>query len=227
MNIQTTASDEEFYKKFGFTSAFLERHDAIHQMLDDMANAETRISMYARVYLSELIKQADAFSEAIINAVSKSSESHFLVEHISTNYSLESNERIIRQLWLHENADHRRWATVDDYVKHLQSSDAYFVDIQNALVNNSPSDIGEKHVEFRRAYIKECFLPYSMLIIDKKIMYVSFYTLTKQRYGTHTPTLRLSCEQNNTWGASFLDEISRLEKNYVDYEFFNKASLLR
>jgi len=210
----------EFYKISALTQAYTQRDESINDMFNDISKAKKSISMYARVYLSTLIKSSDRFSEAIINSLQNNPSSLLTFEHVSSSYD-KYNLPVIEQLWKHEDPKTRRWKTIEEYISHLQGSDSQFKDIRDEILENFPSDIDKRRLQLKRTYIADIILPYSLLVIDDEIMYISFYTLTSKAYGTYAPTLRLSCKDVKTWGNFFLKQKQKIDRIYV-----SKTSIL-
>lgn len=210
----------EFYKISALTQAYTKRDESIDDMFNDISKAKHSVSMYARVYLSNLIKSSERFSEAIISSLQDNKNSLLTLEHISTSYD-KSNLPVIEQLWKHEDPKARRWKTIESYISHLQGSDSQFKDIRDEIVETIPSQIDKRRLQLKRSYISDILLPYSLLVIDNEIMYISFYTLTSKAYGTYAPTLRLTCKDVKTWGSFFLKQKEKIDRIYV-----NKSSLI-
>lgn len=79
---------EAFYEKTGLTYAFLTRDEAIDKILTDIKTAKIHLKMYARVYISNLVKGASRFLDAVETAATNtgSSQTEFVVTQISTDY---------------------------------------------------------------------------------------------------------------------------------------------
>lgn len=183
-----------FYRMSRLTYAYMNRREAFDDMIKDIESARKSVEMYARVYLSELIKDP-LFVSAIEKAIQTTAKENGLrIRHVSTDYN---NNSLVESLWKKEDPDEKRWKSVSLYKDHLISSNAVFDDIRGILSE-------KEGVIFERTYLKT-LLPFSMLSIDDEILYVSFYEISP-KYGTHAPTMRLVCKENckNTWVDLFL-----------------------
>ena len=94
--------------------------------------------------------------------------------------------------------------------------------------NNVVNTLGEKlysstsindvtKIDFHVRMINE-ILPYSMLIIDSSIVYVSFYKLSTSSSGTEAPTVRLIDDRSNDdWADTFISEAIAINSVAIDY----------
>ncbi len=186
--IRLTPEDiETFYRMSELTYVYPTRMEALDNMIEDIGSARKSVEMYARVYISELIKDP-RFISAIEKAIIRGAVKNGLrIRSFSTDYS---NDSLVGILWKKEDSSHiKEWQGIDDYKNHLKRGNAIFDRIKDLFSNN-------KDVVFERAYLKSDFiLPFSILSIDEEILYVSFYDLSP-KYGTYAPTIRLACKEN-------------------------------
>ncbi len=186
-------------------------------MLKDIGEAKESVEMYARVYISNLIKNTGEFVSAIIKAIDSSQCKNGLrIRHVSTNYS---DKSLVEMLWNLESPTPRIWTTKEKYKEHLKTSDAYFESIKKHFSTNKHSP---KDVIFERAYLTRKYpLPFSILSIDDKTIYVSFYDMgVKPNFGTFAPTIRLVSKKTariETWADLFLKY-----KQDIDEKFLSK-----
>lgn len=206
------------FDQTGLTYAYQSRLEAHPKMLEDIRNANHSIVMYARVYLSDLLKSPD-FAEAITKTVAskKASDSTFLVKHISSD---PEDKDLVNQLYAFEDPEKRRWKSLESYVNHVKESDSLFderyEDISSKLASIKNAERAK--VSFERHYITKYLLPYSLLIIDESIVFVSFYSMSTNRYGTFAPTMRLvfhSGDPERRWAFKFLQEKDTIDKIFV------------
>ena len=206
---------EEFYKITGLSYAYHIRDEAKDRMLADMRNAKRSISMYARVYISELMKHTTRLVEALFHAAQAHDCEELLFSLASTS---SEDEFLAAEVWRQEDPQRKWWTTLEEYREHLKKPELFF--------NSAHSQLGDRlahlplekrrKVRFKRSYLRECLLPYSMVVIDACVLYVSFYSLSPERYGTFAPTMRLVCdsEGDQTWASSFLKEKEDIDLNY-------------
>lgn len=206
------------FDQTGLTYAYQSRLEAHPKMLEDIRNADHSVVMYARIYLSDLLKSPD-FVGAIIKAVDSknSSGSTFLVKHISSD---PEDKDLVNQLYAFEDPDKRRWKSLESYVNHVKESDSLFderyedTNSKLAFIKNAE----RAKVSFERRYIIKYLLPYSLLIIDESIVFVSFYSMSANRYGTFAPTMRLTYhpgDPERRWAFKFLEEKDIIDKMFV------------
>ncbi len=206
------------FDQTGLTHAFQTRLEALPRMLEDIQNAKRSISMYARVYLSNLLKSpelADALATAVTSKAAAGSR--FVVRNVSTD---PEDLALVNQLYLFEDPGKRRWKTVDEYCRHLTGSNALYdekyEDLQGKLARIEKGQ--RATVLFERHYLVNYLLPYSLLIVDDAIVYVSFYSLSSKRYGEFAPTMRLSYKSGDSerrWAYKFLQERTNIEEKYL------------
>jgi len=209
---------EDCFRRTGLSYVYRAREESREKMLSDMRQAKTAIAMYARVYISELIKDFRGFSESIAAAVERRDNSQtpeLVVSHTSTDYR---DDALVEQIWAQEDPGHEEWSSLEDYQRHLKRSDVKFSQLHKHLSEMLASSRAarRKRVRFKRSYLSRCVLPYSLLVIDESIVYVSFYSLSKGRFGTFAPTMRLVCSSGScdTWAQSFLAEKNDIDLNY-------------
>lgn len=204
----------------GLTYAYPERSSAINDMLNDISNAQNSVCMYARVYISELVK-GTMFSPAIMKAAANSlkGDSPLLIRHVSCD----STDKVLAQKqYAIEDPDKKRWNSLEDYQTHLKWSTEVFEERYRDVLNLSESkkyknNPDRKTILFENGFLRESLLPYSLVIIDNKIIYVSFYALSSNRYGTFAPTMRLVSESNEetSWADRFLEEKEKIDNNFT------------
>lgn len=215
---------EYFYEVTGLSYAYLARREATDRIAQDICDARESISMYARVYISELIKDTRVFSAAIESAVRSSdggkSSGELVISHASTD---PEDTQLVEKVWEQEDPQHREWTSADEYRHHLRRSDVSFEKIHRELGDKLRDvPIAErKRVRMKRRYITGCVLPYSLVIIDDRVVYVSYYSLSSgSRFGSFAPTMRLTCDgcSKESWARAFLREKVDIDINYCTPE---------
>lgn len=192
---------EAFYRRTGLTYAFRKRQEAKQQMLEDVGRAQRSVEMYARVYINELITETEDFGAALARAAAGCAE-NLTVAHVST---CPSEDSIAAEAWHLEDPERQQWPELENYKSHLRRSDVFFDQLAQQLESSARP---EARIDLRRGHLKTLVLPYSLVIIDDQIVYVSFYGLARNPFGKHAPTMRLvkDPEDERSWASYFLKE---------------------
>jgi len=196
------------------THVYSQRRDALGDIEKDIQNAKKSVDMVARVYISELIK-GGKLAQAIFEAVTRTKNSEdFIVQHVFTD---PGNRSLADKVYNLEDPSKSHWKNLNIYLEHLNKDSpvAFWgqCDRVAELIRENCKDIGRKII-FKLGYIKEHVLPYSMCVIDDKVLYVTFYTLAGASgdqwgtWGTYSPTVRLESVQQHgrSWVDLFLRE---------------------
>lgn len=211
-SIPTMSPDriEDIFRLTGMTAAYPSRNDARPDMLGDMQRAKRSIRMYARVYLSELVRDTPGFASAI-GAAASAFKGKLFVQSTTTD---PTDKHLVGRMWALEDPFQTRWASVAEYRKHLkQARDAIHAAIDSAKLGLQ-SIKGRRPVSFQGRVVK-LILPYSLLVVDDSVVYVSFYRLSHTTYGTHSPTLRLENDPKRVdWADTFLREARQIDDEY-------------
>jgi predicted nucleotide-binding protein len=209
----------DFYRRTGLTYAFGARREAVDRMFADIGHAQRSIRMYARVYLSELFKDTTTLSRAIAQAAraqaQRDGRTEIQITHTSTDAQ---DEALARRTWSHEDPKQQEWKELQDYQRHLGRSDALFKKLFETLgreLSGTPRS-QRAAVRLERRYLVDCVLPYSILAIDDQIVYVSFYEMSPDRFGTFAPTMRLVCHgrPSESWAAAFLAIVEDVDREF-------------
>lgn len=220
----------------GLDDLYERREDAREPILDRIAASERSLELYARVYISELIKQGKRLAEAILAAVVRGT-----VAGVTDPYEIRlvsvdpEDSRTVARLWRIEDPNDAslRWkGGPEEYrEKHLLAAVPSHYD---SLWNSLHKQIEERQrrrgvlgrkIRVSRAYFQDYLTPYSVVMIDREVLWVGLYTFTRlfgsdKNYGTFTPTMKLiDLEPGKTsWFDRFVEEVRRVEKNEVGPE---------
>lgn len=215
-----------FSSATGITHAYTARQEAAADMLRDIESATHSVELFARVYISELFYQSESLPGALLKAIAKREKATrapcgpLLVRHVATDPRNEANVSELRRLE-DPHLETPLWDTDEEYRAHLtKRSEKKFARCANKLqimVNQSP-DIAPQPPRELAVFKKHCFknwiTPYSLVAIDRKILYVGFYLLNRhgKRYGRESPSIRMT---EGKWFEWFLNEICFIEEHYV------------
>ena len=188
----------QFFYDTGLTHAYPDRIRAMDQILSDIKGASESVSMCARVYISEILK-SPVLSPSIYYAAQKNQKACIVFTHTSTS---PENEELVTSAYKREPSVAEN---IDQYRKHLGRSDVEFdsrFEELKQLKAKGASVVGS--VKFVRRFLKS-ELPYSLIVIDEKIVFVSFYPIAG--IGTYAPSMRLVSDDvgNDSWAKKFLD----------------------
>jgi len=81
-------------------------------------------------------------------------------------------------------------------------------DMYQSLISQIGERVGGDWVEAKRRYFRDYGCPHSLLIVDDRVVYVSFYDWYHER-GTNAPTLRL---ENGPWAQLYLREANKIDE---------------
>ncbi len=215
--LRLTSKDmRAFYRSSGLTYAFKQRRESIERMLEDIRSSHSSLEMYARVYISNLIKNPDLVHalRAVACAQPKQSPEPFVVRHVSTGYE---DRALTNLLWKQEDPHGKIFNTISVYESHLKRSDREFEARHEELKETLAALDQEKRRSFRfeRSYIVNWIMPYSLVVIDRSIIYVSFYSIAKKEYGSFAPTMRLVCDASScdSWATLFLEAKAQIDQH--------------
>ncbi|RMH17608.1 MAG: hypothetical protein D6696_15155 [Acidobacteria bacterium] len=208
---------EDSFKRTGLSNAYRAREDARHDMLNDVEAARRSVSLYARVYITELIKRPPQFAAALKRAATNVQAGRLVVTHTSTS---PRNAPLAGKAWELEDPLRERWQSVEEYQRHLKRSDDLFTKTHQVLSEEVASGEAQARasVLFVRRYLTKV-IPYSMVVIDGCILYVSFYSMSRdERYGKFAPTMRLTCDgdDGDSWAHAFLHEQRDIDGKFSD-----------
>lgn len=203
----TVADVRAFYDQTGLTHAYQKREEAKPAILQDIAAAHHLVAMYARVYIDEVLKDAESFCAALAQAATTMPlDRDLVVVHTSTS---PDDLALAESAWRNEDPTAVEWSSIEDYQRHLRRSDHHFdrryedVEVHLAKIPHQK----RKRVRFVRRYLMQS-LPYSLVVVDERVIYVSFYSMSKSRFGTFAPTMRFVIDSVNddTWAKYFIRE---------------------
>jgi hypothetical protein len=211
----TTQDIGDFYRRTSLTYAYGARREAVDRMLLDISQAAHTVRMYSRVYISELLKDTSALSSAIAQAArSAANRSNAELRIIHTSTSSRDDQLALRT-WNQEDPWGVEWADLQTYQQHLKRSDALFDILGQSLAKElSPFPMESRaRVRLIRNYLVDYVPPYSVVAIDDRVLYVSFYSMSTARKGSFAPTMRFLCDQNDcdTWATSFLGLVAEID----------------
>jgi hypothetical protein len=211
---------EKLFMATGMTHAYPARTAALPDIKADIALAEESICMYARVFISELVKDPE-FAQMIGKIADRGSntDTPLTVRHSSTD---PRDIDLAEKLYKIEDPKVERWKTITEYCNHIKWGHAAFADrhadLTKYLAQRGKKDPDQRRkVQFEDGYIENSLLPYSLVVIDERIVYVSIYSLSSNKYGTFAPTMRLVVEPNDeiSWAERFLEEANKIHNQYT------------
>ncbi|MCP3994218.1 MAG: nucleotide-binding protein [bacterium] len=209
-----------FYSQTGLTTAWPKRTEAASAILTDVGQARKSVAMYARVYISEVLKDTSGFSKAILQAADQGSKSggpreSLTIRHVSVG--ADDRSGLAKLVWKQEDPQGKRWPTLARYKKHLKDSDVFFDAVfrkVQRMVGSSPS-ARRKSIQFDRRCLADFPLSHSLVVIDDRIVYVSFYSMSGSRYGTFAPTMRLEATlEADNWARHFIEGAHRIDRKH-------------
>ena len=120
-----------------------------------------------------------------------------------------------------EDPEKRRWPTLQKYQDHLKWSNQAFEVQHKKLVEyldlrgHLESDKRRK-ARLENVSITGSLLPFSLIVIDKKILYASIYALSAGRFGMFAPTMRMVVkeEEETCWANKFLIEGMKIDRYF-------------
>lgn len=192
----TTSGPFAEVEKSGITHFYEYRRNATDQMLIDIESARESVRIYARVYLSELVKHPE-LPQRLALAASKSNRLVF--RWVSCDIEDELVAEKIRAI---ENDPQKpRWPELADFLRHMRQARLDF----DRIVERVFEQLGKDRIKLQpesRSF--DHFVPpYSMVLVDERIAYVSLYRASG--YGTYSPTFRIDRERGKPdWIGDFL-----------------------
>lgn len=199
---------ESMFSLTAMTTAYPNREEAKKDMFRDIAKAKVSVRLYARVYLSEIVKDTHQFATSIKKAVANA-KGQLLLRSTANNHS---SDVVVDRLYQLEDPKRRRWKSREAYLNHLAQADGSIEHLASEIADEVGPKSGRKRIRFEKRVVNEIF-PHSMLVIDESLVYVSFYRLSHTTFGTHSPTLRLVNEPNRLdWADTFLREAAQIDK---------------
>lgn len=220
----------------GLEDLYEQRKDALGPILERIATSRRSLEIYARVYLSELIKESKRLSEAILAAVVRGAEAGVTEPYEIRLVALDpGDQRTVAQLWRIEDPDDAspRWkGGAQEYREgHLLGAVPSHYDSLWHTLRQQIADRRSRHgalgrtIRVRRAWFRDYLTPYSVVLIDREMLWVGLYTFTRvlgsdKNYGSFTPTMKLvDLEPGKTsWFDRFCEEIRRVERNEIGPE---------
>jgi len=165
-------------------------------MLVDIESARESVRIYARVYLSELVKHPQ-LPQRLAQAASKSNGLVF--RWVSCDIEDEVVAEKIRAI---ENDPQKpRWPGLADFLTHMRQARLDFDRIVERIFEELGKDKTKLRPESRS--FDHFVPPYSMVLVDERIAYVSLYRASG--YGTYSPTFRIDRERGKPdWIGDFL-----------------------
>ncbi len=204
----TPRAIEEVFSLTAMTHAFPSREAAKPAMLRDISKADFSVRMYARVYLSELVKDVSGFTDSVREAIGVA-KGDFLVRSTTTN---NKDVALMQRLYSQEDPEGLVWTTLDEYTGHVRNAARRVGNLFRAVEKGLEASGSEEKVRFELREIDDV-LPHSLLIIDERVVYVSFYRLSSTAHGTHAPTLRLVNEEGRAdWADIFLRDARHIDE---------------
>lgn len=204
---------DRFYAETGLTEAFPSRAEARTRILADIESAESSIAMYARVYFSELMRKQGSLVPALEKAATGGRGGSTL-EVSQTTIDPEDDEMLSWSWKLEKTKNPPMYETLEDYREHVRKRIRYLAathkNLETRLAKVRPSD--RKRVRMVRRHL-ESPIPYSLLIIDRKIAWVSYYwriTLDPP-HGPFAPTMRLVCSDGDSWARKLVDQAAEID----------------
>lgn len=187
----------------GITHAWRQRKDATSMMLQDISEARQSVTMIARVYLSELVKD-EAFAPTLTRWAAGKADGERLVTLIGSD---PDDVALMNEQYAVENRLHF-FDNLDHYLTHVKSKAK-----GTALVVEEAIALGLSLRTHRPATVRlttSCvagpLLPWCFLEIDRRVVYVSFYRRHgAATYGTNAATLR--AERPEKGDARFFDQL--------------------
>ncbi len=247
---ESTRTFLELSARAGLTHAWKKRSCALSNLEKDIGNARNSVTFVTRVYHSELFKRPNDFASALVAAASKMADgaSPLEVSFYSTNWKYDfgvdqeasgacpdmgfcktwpSNNAVLQQLFTFESTQNvwrNRWDDMRKYIDHMKEKSSTFDAVQSTICEQYHG-LADKLV-FKRDYVHDLLLPYSLVMIDDRIVYASFYTLNdKETYGSSAPTIRAEARSDQPlsnsgkagdhWVQLFQDEIEKLKTHYM------------
>ncbi len=211
---------EKLFTATGMTHAYPTRTAALPDIKADIALAEESVCMYARVFISELIKDPE-FAQIIGRIADRwdNTKDPLLVRHCSTD---PRDIDLAEKLYKMEDPNRERWKTITEYCNHIKWGHGAFTerhaDVAKFLSHKSKKDPSiRRKIQFEDGWIEGSLLPYSLVVIDEKIVYVSIYAMSSNKYGTFAPTMRLVAEpcDDTSWAERFLEEAAKVHESYT------------
>jgi|GEM_PF-5804464 len=212
----------QYLLRTGLTHIYEQRKMALGKMIADIEEARDHIRLYARVYVSELIRDEQRLGPALLEAARRRAEQGqdgpLKVDYVSTD---PDDRPLVQQLYRIEDGQARRWQTLEEYEHHVRgwALDELWESIERRCKTRrgGEGEVPEGSLLLQRRYFKDFLTPYSMLAIDGRVLYVGFYTFNQgKKYGSHSPTVRLSAEGDNpTWFRLFLEEADHMARHHI------------
>jgi hypothetical protein len=187
----------------GITHAWKQRKDATALMLQDIAGAGQSITMIARVYLSELVKD-EAFPSVLTRWAQRGGPAERAVTLIQSD---PEDTGLMAEQYATEN-QRARWRDVGGYADHVRGQGAFTADIVEGALRAGLAlrTSGPGAVRLTQGRVSGSLLPWCFLEIDRRVVYVSFYRRQgTSTYGTNAPTLR--AERPEKGDARFFDQL--------------------
>ena len=204
---------ETIFTKTGLKKAYQLRREATEDMIKDISEAQKSLKLYARVYVQELVtfpRFVNALDKALSNC-----QDRFILRCVFTN---RENNGLVEIL--HKIEDFCE--NTEDYRKHLAKGERECDKQVDLLVNQNIDKKYKRDFVYQKASINH-ILPYSFVIIDDKIIYVSIYNLSQNKYGTYAPTMKLECNNyDNNWANHYIEQLIGLDKNSTSTDFLVK-----
>ena len=177
------------------------RSDAKGDIMEDLKHSEISCRLYAGVYISEIQKDPE-FPNLISDAAKRASakENTYLVSFCSLPQFDKGSAIELLNVWARREKDPHRGA--------LQERIRRAHDIFQRNIDDIEK--GGVQINVKRRFLVNCILPHSLVIIDDRIAYVSFYDWKNIR-GDDAPTLRL---EGGYWLNNFVEEANILDRHY-------------
>jgi hypothetical protein len=196
---------------------FSRREDAVEEILRDIASARDSLSIYCRVYYSELVRRVQferAIAKAARNRPSKAGP--FRVRQVTTD---PANMDAVRRLYRIEDPGRSRWSEPEIFRSHLSANS---IDRFRSIYHRVKEILGgEDQILFVNAFYKDYLPPYSFVLIDDETLYVGFHTLNSSlRFGRDMPAVRIvpDGDPGAAWFTRFREEIGFIENYSVARE---------
>lgn len=171
----------EVLERSGITKVYPFRRDATNDMLDDLEQARESVRLYARVYISEFVKHEE-FPKRL--ALAAANSKNLVVRWVSCDAA---DKNLMAQLYAIEDPKSSRWKDEAGYVDHLRGARSAFEEV--VAVVSSGLKKAKKVLTYEHRAFDRYVPPYSMLLLDDRIAYVSLYKASG--FGTYSPTLRI------------------------------------
>jgi Predicted nucleotide-binding protein containing TIR-like domain len=217
----------------GLENVYERREDARQEILDRITNSRRSLELHARAYLSELIQDRGGLAQAILSGVVRGAAAGitepFEIRLITTD---PDDAKTVAQLWRIEDPPDGdlRWPRGPDQYRseHLlgrveQKNRDLWRALQLAISDRSAKHgpVGRRIV-VRRAYFRDYLTPYSVVIVDREVLWLGLYTFTRvfapdPSYGTFSPAMKLGDLEDGkaSWFDRFLEEVARTRASVV------------